>query len=393
MSAGSAAQRPHKLGGHSGGETPLPIPNREVKPASADGTRRAISRESRTPPIFFQGPAKGPFLGRLGRRASFSRQAGSSSRSRRTRSPSGGCVTKSAASPSSANGFDRVERLGRRARLEGDEPHRLLEPEQRVGEAVRRVAELGRVAVGLVLAVRREQRGGRTTPRAARARRGSRAGSSRRSARSSMIAAATTAATVWVEDVAVAQVGDLVRDDPLELRGRRDAEQARRDRQRRAAPCAAAGRRARAGSRRGSGRAAAGSRRRATDERVRRSRCERRRLGRQELARADHPHRDPVGVPVEHRRRAGRSSRRRAAPAGSRRAASRSHPSADRGNREDEPDLEQVARDGDAVAQRGLRRRRRARPARLRPAPAAASRARARRSGSSSGATRCSGAG
>src|SRR5581483_12339160 len=33
--------------------TPLPIPNREVKPASADGTRDASPRESRTPPFFF----------------------------------------------------------------------------------------------------------------------------------------------------------------------------------------------------------------------------------------------------------------------------------------------------------------------------------------------------
>jgi hypothetical protein len=39
-------------GGLSGGETPLPIPNREVKPASADGTRRVTSRESRTPPVY-----------------------------------------------------------------------------------------------------------------------------------------------------------------------------------------------------------------------------------------------------------------------------------------------------------------------------------------------------
>src|SRR4051812_47370358 len=46
------------LGGHGGGETPLPIPNREVKPASADGTRRAISRESRTPPIFLREPRR-----------------------------------------------------------------------------------------------------------------------------------------------------------------------------------------------------------------------------------------------------------------------------------------------------------------------------------------------
>src|SRR5262252_9086572 len=38
------------LGGHSDGGTPLPIPNREVKPARADGTRGASPRESRLPP-------------------------------------------------------------------------------------------------------------------------------------------------------------------------------------------------------------------------------------------------------------------------------------------------------------------------------------------------------
>ena len=36
---------------------------------------------------------------------SFSRQSGSSSRSRRTRSPTGGCVTNSAARPTSRNGL------------------------------------------------------------------------------------------------------------------------------------------------------------------------------------------------------------------------------------------------------------------------------------------------
>jgi hypothetical protein len=40
-------------GGHSGGGTPLPIPNRAVKPASADGTRGESPRESRTPPDSF----------------------------------------------------------------------------------------------------------------------------------------------------------------------------------------------------------------------------------------------------------------------------------------------------------------------------------------------------
>src|SRR6187401_2314383 len=47
------------LGGHSGGDTPLPIPNREVKPASADGTRGASPRESRTPPTFIGGGTDG----------------------------------------------------------------------------------------------------------------------------------------------------------------------------------------------------------------------------------------------------------------------------------------------------------------------------------------------
>src|SRR3954462_2018125 len=39
-------------GGHGEGETPLPIPNRAVKPLSADGTWPARARESRTPPVF-----------------------------------------------------------------------------------------------------------------------------------------------------------------------------------------------------------------------------------------------------------------------------------------------------------------------------------------------------
>src|SRR5438128_4550519 len=42
----------HNFGGLTGRETPLPIPNREVKPARDDGTRRATSRESRSPPIY-----------------------------------------------------------------------------------------------------------------------------------------------------------------------------------------------------------------------------------------------------------------------------------------------------------------------------------------------------
>ena len=39
-----------KSGAHSGGETPVPIPNTEVKPASADGSGLEMDRESRSVP-------------------------------------------------------------------------------------------------------------------------------------------------------------------------------------------------------------------------------------------------------------------------------------------------------------------------------------------------------
>ena len=41
------------FGGHGGGVTPVPIPNTEVKPTSADGTWEETPWESRTPPNFF----------------------------------------------------------------------------------------------------------------------------------------------------------------------------------------------------------------------------------------------------------------------------------------------------------------------------------------------------
>src|SRR5215213_3685262 len=47
------------FGGHSEGVTPLPIPNREVKPLSADGTWPARAWESRSPPILCIGPVFG----------------------------------------------------------------------------------------------------------------------------------------------------------------------------------------------------------------------------------------------------------------------------------------------------------------------------------------------
>ena len=47
-------QQFHKVsGGYSGGETPVPIPNTEVKTARADGTWGVAPWESRSPPGFF----------------------------------------------------------------------------------------------------------------------------------------------------------------------------------------------------------------------------------------------------------------------------------------------------------------------------------------------------
>ena len=40
-------------GGYGEGETPLSIPNRAVKPLSADGTWLARAWESRSPPVYF----------------------------------------------------------------------------------------------------------------------------------------------------------------------------------------------------------------------------------------------------------------------------------------------------------------------------------------------------
>src|SRR4029453_18649798 len=50
-----------RFGGYSGGETPGPIPNPEVKPSSADGTVPVTGWESRSPPRHPR--RKGPFGG------------------------------------------------------------------------------------------------------------------------------------------------------------------------------------------------------------------------------------------------------------------------------------------------------------------------------------------
>src|SRR6476646_6515973 len=53
-------------GGFSEGETPLPIPNRAVKPLSADGTWPARAWESRTPPVYLRKPPQKAAFGRSG---------------------------------------------------------------------------------------------------------------------------------------------------------------------------------------------------------------------------------------------------------------------------------------------------------------------------------------
>ena len=50
LGARFASAAPADFGGYSEGDTPLPIPNRAVKPASVDDTRDASPRESRPAP-------------------------------------------------------------------------------------------------------------------------------------------------------------------------------------------------------------------------------------------------------------------------------------------------------------------------------------------------------
>src|SRR5215216_3243174 len=54
------------FGGDSEGATPLPIPNRAVKPLSADGTWASRPWESRSPPFFNRGAASEAALRRPG---------------------------------------------------------------------------------------------------------------------------------------------------------------------------------------------------------------------------------------------------------------------------------------------------------------------------------------
>ena len=117
-------------GGYSGGETPLPIPNREVKPASADGTRRATSRESRSPPVFLERvAARRPFRG-WGSYGATTQGANVRTRLQEPRIRAG--AGRPVAEPFERDG---VPRRGAALVLEGEEP---LRPVQHAASALER---------------------------------------------------------------------------------------------------------------------------------------------------------------------------------------------------------------------------------------------------------------
>ena len=223
------------FGGLTGRGTPLPIPNREVKPARADGTRRATSRESRSPPNSLKrAPETGLFSWPLRPRGAWRASRGRARGAGRCARRRGGCVTNMRRQALLGERVDRVERLGRRARLEGHELARLVEPEQRVGEPVRGAEQLGGGAVGLELPLRREEE-------VLRRGRDRREHEQQRALDEAADAAALDERGAGEHDrggdqhVAVADVRELVREHALELGRGADRDEAARDRERRAA--------------------------------------------------------------------------------------------------------------------------------------------------------------
>ena len=144
------------------------------QPPGRVGRRRLFARKGAARAALFHGPRR-PL------RCARARARRVEPRSRRTRSPTGGCVTKSAAEPVLRERVDREERLGRRAALELDELGRLLEPAsaRRRGRAASRRASPRAGRPRTRASARRA--GGRTPPRPARARRAATARASRRS--------------------------------------------------------------------------------------------------------------------------------------------------------------------------------------------------------------------
>ena len=212
------------FGGHSGGGTPLPIPNREVKPASADGTRGASPRESRSPPNSLKAPT-GAFAVRghplVHAARSLSRQSGSRLAAGWTRSSTGGWVTNRLATPSSSERVDRVERLGRGLARNSTSSPACSRRISASASAVRRAAHARGDPVRLELALRREKQVDERRPRSGRARTGARARASRRTGSSRRAARQRRPRRVCTIMSRLPDVRELVSEHRLDLGGRR----------------------------------------------------------------------------------------------------------------------------------------------------------------------------
>ena len=225
---------------------------------------------------------------------SFSRQSGSSSRSRRTRSPTGGCVTNSFASPSSANGL--IVYSGSVAGLAWNETSSLA-CSRRSNASARPCGESQSAAASRSASNSRRGESSRCTNEAAIGP------STYSSARDSHPPRRETSSERprkhdrrrLDQYVTVLHVRDLVGEQPVDLGGRRPAEHAGADGERRMHRAASRGQHAREPVRDHVQPRLdhAGARRQPLDRRM-----QQRRLTGQEFARADHPHRDAIGEPV-----------------------------------------------------------------------------------------------
>src|SRR5690348_4770117 len=131
------------FGGDSGGGTPLPIPNREVKPARADGTRRATSRESRSPPIILEKEPRLRLFFVLGRGLVLHPVAPGGIELAEPAHPflDRWVRVEQPGRPVVCERVDREQRLRRGTAFELDELRSLLQARQGVREAMRGVAE------------------------------------------------------------------------------------------------------------------------------------------------------------------------------------------------------------------------------------------------------------
>src|SRR4051794_12160881 len=120
-------------GGFGVGETPLPIPNRAVKPHSADGTWPSRARESRSPPVLHQSRAVregGSWSLTVSRARGEGRHVPRLPADERDADPSGPARTSRSSAPP-----DRAPALARRRSPAARRPPRTLNP-KRAGRPV-----------------------------------------------------------------------------------------------------------------------------------------------------------------------------------------------------------------------------------------------------------------